>query len=145
MGTDHNATILDVASICPEDFEAELNVWRFNKGDEGEVQDDVIAAKPVDRGRARTFHHAARIWAGLDYTRAGTAEWERQQAAAASTPDLEWGPASVGPPPQVLAPRMVRLNEVVDVTKTVDAPVLLETDVDRCWELFTVLMHRLSI
>ena len=74
MAPDGSSTIPHIASISPTEFEAGLANWHFDKEGDGENGDDLTRAKPVDKGRARSFRKACRLWAGLDWSAIGIAE-----------------------------------------------------------------------
>ena len=56
LGIDEAASIAEVGSVSPADFEKALGGWFYV---------DRAAASPIDPGRARPMHKAARIWAGI--------------------------------------------------------------------------------
>jgi hypothetical protein len=133
LGGDASVSIGEVASIDPEEFTAALDAW-------------TIGVAALDRGRARTFHKACRIAGQVDWSTADTDAWQWQQYAAnkARTEALATAtvPVIVPPPPVVLpAARKIKVNEVADITRSDEIPVLDARAIDTAWKLYATLMH----
>ncbi len=130
------------AGIDPGDFAEALLEWRIWE------QGGFEAAAPrrpsaIEKGRARAFHKACRIKAELEWSAADqeTWEWSRTQdaatAAAAHTAAVLVASHAVAQPvPPTLVPQVVKVSEVADVTKTVEALVLDEAAVRSAFKQF---------
>ena len=115
----------DFGTIPESEFSAEIETWKLE-------EDRPSLAL---RNRARRLGHAARVFAGIDWTVAATQAYDK--AALDHQRELEWwaakaasdksAPSSVAPPP-VVAPspvvRRIGFREVSDTGRADEVPVL---------------------
>lgn len=98
----HN--LRDFGTVPEAEYLEELANWEF----------DGTRSPLAQRKRAKQFGHAARVFAGLDYTIEETKRYEREQEAHRN--GMEWYRAQpvVIVPPSAPKGRMVELKDVVD-------------------------------
>jgi hypothetical protein len=143
LGADADSAIHEVASIGPDDFEDGLTVWRIDVVDE-----NARAPTPMEKGRARTFIRACRLAAHLEWSAEETDAWNWEEAQRGAKAEEARTAAilaaSVGHslPPPVMPPavRSVKVSEIADVTKTIEAPVLADCVVSAAFKTFKAKM-----
>ena len=151
--------IEDFAGMDPSAFERILAEGRWSYMSHDDV---TMTPGPVPQGKARSCLHAARVFAGVGYTRLQMKEWDDDQAQIAHDINRQWqdfvtqstvsgasGSASDATTTavQILIDQRadeikksrtdhVNLAEVVDTTKKREAPLISCSDYDTCWDRF---------
>jgi hypothetical protein len=142
LGATILSRISEVASIDPDDLDEGLTQWRIDVVDE-----DARAPTPMEKGRARTFFRACRLCAELDWSAEETDAWNWQQSQLFAAAEVARTEAirvsSTGPSLPPVAPsavRSVKVSELADVAKTIDAPVLSDCAVSAAFKQFKLKM-----
>lgn len=139
LGADTETDIAEIGTVSVEYFDTALAGWSQNAlviyaGDHNRDVDST----PIDCGRARAFHRAARIWACSYWSAADIARWELQQVQATSSASASSGLQTAAALPVV---RTIKLSEVADVTKSIDVQLMDRKAVHIAWALYKKLMH----
>jgi anti-sigma-K factor RskA len=144
IGASIDAKIFEIAGVDPGDFAEAMSEWRISE-DGGD--DEHRPPTAMEKGRARAFHKACRIKAELEWSQADVENWEWHQqqdvasaAAAHTAAVLAASRAVVQPVVASLAPQVVKVSEVADVTKTVEALLLDDVAVRDAFRQYTLRM-----
>ncbi len=138
IGADALTDIAEVANIDPDGFGEAIEQWCIGEPPQGDGGEAPRPATAIEKGRARAFHRACRIAAGLEWSSAETEAWEwaREKAAVAAEADRTAVLANVNLGSSVVAKsagRSIKVADVADVTKAHEAPLLDKTFMDEAF------------
>ena len=134
--------LTEFANVDPDDFKDALIEWRKAETTGPDVDGDPIdpglltkTMSPVDKGRARSAHHAARIRVGIIKSRENQSNDDQskltQQCQAISAAG---GPSSSSGGTPLMASDVVKLNETVDTTLTGETKLVRKGEMKEMWE-----------
>jgi len=139
LGADGDTTIDEFAAIPVSNFlRAIEEIWlhsESNDVDDGLPTDLVVRPSEIVKGRATSAHHVARIWSGVEVSRATKARrLDLDDTKAQSYRDAKLlalqATASTQrtPTPAVDAGETVPINEIADTTQKREIPVMSHED-----------------
>ena len=131
--------LTDFANVDPDDFKDALKEWRkadMEDTDAQTIEPDFLTKtiSAVDKGRARSAHHAARIRVGIVESREDQSGEEQSkltqqcQAIAAAG-----GPSSSSGGTPLMASDVVKLAETVDTTLTGETKLVGKDKMKEMW------------
>ena len=135
VGGDDDTSIEELAAIPPDRFLAAMeNTWTYsesNELDDGLSTDTNVKPNEMKLAHAVSAHHVARLWCGVESSRAAKARRLEQAEASESTyrfAKLEalqaTAVASGAPRPAATTVETAAINEVADTTQRREVPIM---------------------